>query len=57
MDHVKFVGDSLKKNLKWYGLLKGALSTLRQFLATESSLSDEKCFLLHLKSSFRSQDV
>ena len=37
---------------------KGALSGLKQFLATESSLNknDEKCFLFHLKSSFRSQD-
>ena len=37
--------------------LKGALSGLRQFLATESPLNDEKCFLFHLKSSFRSQDI
>ena len=36
-------------------MIKGALSGLRQFLATESSLKfDEKGFLLHLKSSFRS---
>ena len=37
---------------------KGALSGLRQFLATESSLKiDERGFLFHLKSSFRSQDI
>ena len=34
--------------------LKGTLSGLRQYLATESPL---KCFLFHLKSSFRSQDI
>ena len=34
--------------------LKGVLSGLRQFFATESPL---KCFLFHLKSSFRSQDI
>ena len=34
---------------------KGTLSGLRQFLATESP--DEKCFLFHLKSSCRSQDI
>ena len=38
--------------------IKGALSGLRQFLATESLLkNDVKCFLFHLKSSFRSQDI
>ena len=38
--------------------IKGALSGLRQFLATESSFkNDEKCFLFHLRSSFRSQDI
>ena len=38
---------------------EGALSGLRQFLATESPFfkSDEKCFLFHLKSSFSSQDI
>ena len=37
---------------------KGALSGLRQFLETESSLKiDERGFLFHLKSSFRSQDI
>ena len=39
-------------------LLKGALSDLRQFLTTESPLKIiKKCFLIHLKSSFRSQDI
>ena len=37
---------------------KGALSGLRQFLATESPLKLMKIFFLfHLKSSFRSQDI
>ena len=39
-------------------VLKGALSGLRQFLATGTPLkNDEKYFLVHLKSSFRSQDI
>ena len=38
--------------------LKGALSGLRQFLATESALKFmKKFFLFHLKSSLRSQDI
>ena len=37
--------------------VKGALSGLKQFLATESPLKDEKCFLFHLKSSFHSRDI
>ena len=38
-------------------IIKGALSGLRQFLATEYPLKMmKKCFLFHLKSSFRSQD-
>ena len=37
---------------------KGALSGLKQFLATESPLKIMKnVFLFHLKSSFRSQDI
>ena len=40
---------------------KGAFSGLRQILATESPLmmlkNDKKCFLIHLKSSFCSQDI
>ena len=36
---------------------KGPLSGLRQFLTTEGSQSDEKCFLFHIKSSFHSQDI
>ena len=36
----------------------GALSGLRQFLATKSPLKMMKnAFLFHLKSSFRSQDI
>ena len=39
-------------------VFNGALSCLRQFLATESPLkNDEKCFLLYFKSSFRFQDI
>ena len=39
-------------------LTKGALSGLRSFLANESPLkNNEKCFLHHLKSSFRCQDT
>ena len=39
-------------------IFKSALSGLRQFLATESPLKMiKKCFLFHLKSSFRSQDI
>ena len=38
-------------------VFKDTLSGLRQFLAIESLESDEKCFLFHLKSSFRSQDI
>ena len=37
--------------------LKGVLSGLRQFLATETFNYDEKCFLFYLQSSFRSQDI
>ena len=53
--------DALKKfyELKTlYATLsfKGALSGLRQFLATESPLKMMP-FLFHLKSSFRSQDI
>ena len=36
--------------------IEGALSGLRQFLAAESQ-NDKKCFLSHVKSSFRSQDI
>ena len=36
-------------------LLKGALSGLRDFLATFKN--DEKCFLFHFKSSLCSQDI
>ena len=44
----------LKKTLT----LKDTFSGLRQFLATESpSKNDDKCFLFHIKSSFRSQDI
>ena len=35
----------------------GALSGLRQFLATESPLKMMKNAFFHLKSSFRSQDI
>ena len=38
-------------------ILKDILSGLRQFLATKSPLSDEKCFLFHHKISFRFQDI
>ena len=39
-------------------LLKGALSGLRLFLATESPLKMMKnAFFFHLKNSFRSQDI
>ena len=37
--------------------VKGTLSGLRQFLANFSFKNDEKYFLFHLKSSFRSQDI
>ena len=38
--------------------IKGALSGLRQSLATESPLKMiKKCFLFHVKSSFRSQHI
>ena len=36
---------------------KGALSGFTQFLATESPKNNEKCFLFHHKSYFRSQDI
>ena len=40
------------------GNIKGALSGLRQILATENTLKMMKnAFLFHLKSSFRSQDI
>ena len=38
-------------------VFKGALSGLRQLLAAKPFKNDEKRFLFHLKSSFRSQDV
>ena len=37
--------------------LKGILSGLRQVLANENPFNDEKYFLFHLKSCFRSQDI
>ena len=40
------------------GIFIGTLSGLRQFLATESPLKVlKKCFLFHLKSFFRSQNI
>ena len=37
---------------------KDALSCQRQYLANESPFkNDEKCFLFHLESSSRSQDI
>ena len=39
-------------------LAKSALPGRKQFLAIESPLKMmEKCFLIHLKSSLRSQDI
>ena len=37
--------------------LKGALSGLRVFGNWKPFKNDEKCFLFHLKRSFRAQDV
>ena len=37
--------------------INGALSGLIQFLTTGSPLKNEKYFLFHFKSSFRSQDI
>ena len=38
--------------------IKGALSGLRQlFDSWKVFQNDEKCFLFHVKSSFRSQDI
>ena len=38
--------------------IKGALSGLRQLFSNWKPLkNDEKCFLFHLKSFFRSQDI
>ena len=38
--------------------LKGALSGLRQFFGSWKAFqNDEKCFLFHVKSSFRSQNI
>ena len=59
----KFLGvlkKNKKKTKKFSRLkpsLKGALSGLRQFLATESHLKMIKMFLFYLKSSFHSQDI
>ena len=39
-------------------MFEGAPSSLRQVLAIENSFkNDEKYFLFHLKSCFRSQDI
>ena len=38
-------------------IIKGAVSGLKLFLATESSLKMMKILLFQLKSSFRSQDI
>ena len=56
---IGLVGEKNIHCTKNEEILKGGLSGLRQFLARESSLmkNDEKCFLFHLKSSFRSQDI
>ena len=49
-----FLNSGYSKNVD----IKGALSCLRQLLATESSLKmTKKCFLFHLKSCFCSQDI
>ena len=49
----------LRTNGKAHTYLDGALSGLRQFLATEMPLKLMKnvVFLFHLSSSFRSQDI
>ena len=38
-------------------ILKGAFSELRVFGKWKLLKNDEKCFLFHLKISFRSQDI
>ena len=59
----QFVGKLLTNCLSVFDhfagmVLKGALSCLRQILATESPLKLMKIvFLFHLKSSFRSPDI
>ena len=53
--------DNVINNLIFLGsfnFFKVALSGLRQFLVSESPLKIiKKCFLFHLKSSFRSKDI
>ena len=56
----KLVGKISNKNLKLLYMdneVKGALSGLTQFLATEIPLKMIKCFLFHVKSSFCSQNI
>ena len=51
--------DYRRNNLQGtkFNHFKGALSGLRQFLATESPLKMMKSAFFHLKSSFRTQDI
>ena len=47
-----------KNNIEILNSFKGALSGLRQFFGNWKPLkNDEKCFLFHLKISFRSHDI
>ena len=49
--------EKRNKNKEGVPFIKGALSGLRLFLATESLLKMMKNALFHLKSFFRSQDI
>ena len=53
-----FLSKSIVNRYKFLTLkhFKGALSCLRQFLATEISC-DDKCFLFHLERPFHPQDI
>ena len=55
---IKYYTRNLNDANKRLKELKGVLSGLRQFLATENPLKMMKnAFLFHLKSSFRSQEI
>ena len=53
----KFIGKKLKTRRvkrRPFFITKGKLSALRKLLTTESFKNNEKCFLFHVKSFFRS---
>ena len=57
MGKTLFQNKNKFKNVLSLLNVKCTLSGLGKFLETESLLKIRKCFLFHLRSSFRSQDI